>query len=113
VVAGAAAPAFGQFYPLIAPFLGPLGGFISGSETLTVAMLTELHLSTAAKIGAAGLLIAAVSGIGGDLNSVISPAKLQNAAASIDRNGEQSRVIGTTSVVSLVITAVCAVMALV
>ena len=113
VVAGAAASAFGHLYPLIAPFLGLLGGFISGSETSAIAMLTELHLSTAAKIGAAGLLVAAASGIGGGLASVISPAKLQNAAASIDRIGEESRVIGTTFVVSLVITAVCAVMALI
>jgi len=113
VVAGAAASAFGQLYPLIAPFLGLLGGFISGSETSAIAMLTELHLSTAAKIGAFGLLIAAASGIGGGLASVISPAKLQNAAASIDRIGEESRVIGTTFVVSVVITAVCAVMALI
>jgi len=112
VVAGAAASAFGQLYPLIAPFLGLLGGFISGSETSAIAMLTALHLSTAAKIGAAGLLIAAASGIGGGLASVISPAKLQNASASIDRIGEESQVIRTTFVVSLVITAVCAVMAL-
>jgi len=113
VVAGAAASVFGQLYPLVAPFLGLLGGFISGSETSAIAMLTELHLSTAAKIGASGLLVAAASGIGGGLASVISPAKLQNAAASIDRIGEESRVIGTTFVVSLVITAVCAVMALI
>ncbi len=112
VVAGAAASAFGRLYPLVAPFLGLLGGFISGSETSAIAMLTELHLSTAAKIGAAGLLIAAASGIGGGLASVISPAKLQNAAASIDRIGEESQVIRTTFVISLVITAVCAVMAL-
>jgi lactate permease len=113
VVAGAAASAFGRLYPLVAPFLGLLGGFVSGSETSSIAMLTELHLSTAAKIGASGLLIAAASGIGGGLASVISPAKLQNAAASIDRIGEESQVIGTTFVVSLVITAVCAVMALI
>jgi lactate permease len=112
VVANAAAAAFGVLYPLVAPFLGLLGGFISGSETSSIAMLTELHLSTAAKIGASGLLIAAASGIGGGLASVISPAKLQNASASIDRIGEESQVIRTTFVISLVITAVCAVMAL-
>jgi hypothetical protein len=39
---------------------------------------------------------------------VISPAKLQNAAASIDRIGEEGSVLRTTFVVSLVITAVCA-----
>jgi lactate permease len=112
VVAGAAASGLGSFYPLVAPFLGLLAGFISGSEASAIAMLTGLHLSTAAQIGAAGLLVAAASGIGGGLASVISPAKLQNAAASIDRIGEESQVIGTVFWISISITAVCAVMTL-
>ncbi|MEA3341026.1 MAG: L-lactate permease, partial [Chloroflexota bacterium] len=112
VIALASAQLFGRFYPLVAPFLGLLGGFISGSETSSIAMLTGLHLSTAESIGALGLLVAAASGIGGGLASVISPAKLQNAAASIDRIGEEAHVIRTTFAISLVITAICAVMAL-
>jgi len=102
----------GRLYPLVAPYLGLLGGFISGSETSSIAMLTALHLTTAQKIGAAGLLIAAASGIGGGLASVISPAKLQNAAASIDRIGEEAVVIRTAFVISLLITGVCAAMTL-
>ena len=113
VLATASARAFDRLYPLIAPFLGLLGGFISGSETSAIAMMTKLHLSTAEKIGAAGVVIAAASGIGGGLASVISPAKLQNAAASIDRIGEEGQVLRTTFVISLLITAVCAVMCLV
>jgi len=112
VVAGAAAAAFGRLYPLIAPFLGLLGGFVSGSETSAIAMLTALHLSTAERIGAMGVLVAAASGIGGGLASVISPAKLQNASASIDRIGEEAQVIRLTFVIALAITAVCALMTL-
>jgi lactate permease len=113
IVADASASAFGKFYPLAAPYLGLLAGFISGSETSSIAMLTALHLSTAEKIGAIGLVIAAASGIGGGLASVISPAKLQNASASIDRIGEEASVIPMTFVISVVITAVCAVMTLI
>jgi lactate permease len=76
-------------------------------------MLTALHLSTAEKIGAIGLLIAAASGIGAGLASVISPAKLQNASASIDRIGEEASVLRVTFVVSIVITAVASVLAMV
>lgn len=112
VVAAAAAAAFGRLYPLVAPFLGLLGGFISGSETSAIAMLTGLHLSTADKIGAAGLVVAAASGIGGGLASVISPAKLQNAAASIDRIGEEGRVVPAAIAIAMAITAVCAGLAL-
>ncbi len=112
VLATASAAALGGLYPLVAPLLGLLGGFVSGSETSSIAMLTALHLATAQRIGANGLLIAAASGIGGGLASAISPAKLQNAAASIDAIGEESRVIPHTLVVVLAITVVCAIMTL-
>ncbi len=113
LLANASAAAFGRFYPFFSPFLGLFGGFISGSETSAIAMLTRLHLSTAQQIGAIGLIVAAASGIGGGLASVISPAKLQNAAASIDRIGEETQVIRTTVIISMLITAVCALLALV
>jgi lactate permease len=112
VLANASSALFGKAYPFIAPFLGLLGGFVSGSETSSIAMFTALHLSTAEKIGAAGLLIAAASGIGGGLASVISPAKLQNASAAIDRIGEEAGVLRVTFVISLVITAIAALMTL-
>lgn len=112
VLADASTATFGKFYPFVAPFLGLLGGFVSGSETSSIAMFTALHLSTAEKIGAIGLLIAAASGIGGGLASVISPAKLQNAAAAIDRIGEEANVLRVTFVISMVITAIAAVMTL-
>jgi len=56
--------------------------------------------------------VTAVTGIGGGLASVISPAKLQNAAATIDALGIESQVIRTTFVISLVITTAAAIMAL-
>jgi lactate permease len=111
-LANASSITFGRLYPLVTPFFGLFGGFISGSETSAIAMLTNLHLSTAEEIGAIGLIIASASGIGGGLASVISPAKLQNAAASIDRIGEETQVIRITVIVSLVITAICACMSL-
>jgi len=111
ILANASAATFGHFYPLISPYLGLLGGFISGSETSAIAMLTNLHLSTAQEIGAIGLIVAAASGIGAGLASVISPAKLQNAAASIDRIGEETTVIRTTVIIAAVITAICALLA--
>jgi lactate permease len=113
VLANASTGLFGKAYPFVAPFLGLLGGFVSGSETSSIAMFTNLHLSIAEKIGVAGVVIAAASGIGGGLASVISPAKLQNAAASIDRIGEEAGVLRVTFVISLIITAVAALLTLI
>ena len=112
LLVGTDATTFGRLYPLAALFLGLLRVFISGSKTSAIAMLTSLHLSTAKVIGGTGLLIAAASGIGGGLASVISPAILQNTAAAIDRIGEEAQVIRTTFIISLIITGVCVVMTL-
>lgn len=112
VIANASAAFFQKAYPLVAPFLGLLGGFISGSEASSLAMLTKLHMNIGEKIGASGLVLAAASGIGGGLASVISPAKLQNAAAAIDRIGEESKVIPVCFVISIIITVICALMTL-
>jgi lactate permease len=103
LLAGASADVFGKMYTLVAPYLGLLAGFVAGSETSAIAMLTKLHLDTAARIGSSGLIIAAASAIGGGLASVISPAKLQNAAAAIDRIGMETEVIKTVAVIAVVI----------
>jgi len=116
VIAAYSAETFGGFYGLVAPFLGLLGGFISGSETSSIAMLTWLHVDTAelmGKLEVAGLLIAAASGIGGGLASVISPAKLQNAAAIIDAIGEEGNVLRRTVLISLLITLVVGIVVMV
>jgi len=110
VVAHSCASAFQGAYAGIAGFLGLLGGFISGSETSSIVMLSRLHFETLAEIAPErmpemALLVAAVSGIGGGLASVISPAKLQNAAAVIDRIGLEGKVIKSTIVLSLIMTA--------
>jgi len=107
VVAAAAAALFGRAYGFAAPYLGLLAGFISGSETSAIVMMSRFHIETAAALGkplSVGLLLAAASAIGGGLASVISPAKLQNAAAIIDRIGEEGKVLRTTGMISIFIT---------
>lgn len=110
VVADTYATVFHKSYAGLAVFLGLLGGFISGSESSSIAMLTKLHFDTLGMTfaGTAGerllaicLLVAAASGIGGGLASVISPAKLQNAAAVIDQIGMESKVIRATMAIAL------------
>jgi lactate permease len=103
LVANTSAHYFGRLYALISPYLGLLAGFVSGSETSAIAMLTKLHMTTAGKIGMSGYIVSAASAIGGGLASVISPAKLQNAAAAIDRIGMETEVIKTAVVIAVVI----------
>jgi lactate permease len=124
IVAHASAWVFGRFYAGVSPYLGLLAGFISGSESSAIAMLTKLHYKTADAVGrlhgqgperiaVSALVIAAASAIGGGLASVISPAKLQNAAAAIDRIGLETEVIRTAVVIAVVVVLAVAGLALV
>jgi lactate permease len=117
MVADGCAAALGQAYVGVASYLGLLGGFISGSEASSIVMLTRLHVDTVGLVFAAleadrrlaiALLVAAASAIGGGLASVISPAKLQNAAAVIDQIGMEGKVIRSTAVVAAVMVAAVA-----
>ncbi|MHA2001417.1 MAG: L-lactate permease [Promethearchaeota archaeon] len=104
LLAQATAKQFGSFYPLIVPFIGLLGGFISGSETSAIAMFTVYHSQTAAQLGISALTVGTANGVGGGLASVISPAKIQNAAATIDQVGIEGEVIKKAAPIALIMT---------
>ncbi|RLI61374.1 MAG: L-lactate permease [Promethearchaeia archaeon] len=112
LLAKATAAQFGNFYPLIVPFIGMLGGFISGSETSSIAMFTNYHSQTATQLGISALVVGSANGIGGGLASVISPAKIQNAAATIDEVGIEGEVIKKAAPIALIMTSSVAVFCL-
>lgn len=108
-LANASADLFKNAYGAIVSFIGLFGGFITGSEASTIAMFSKYTMTTANQLGWGlnGLLIATAGlAFGGGLASIISPAKLQNAAASIDKLGEENKVIRVAFVFSLILTAV-------
>ena len=113
VLSQGSAMAFGGMYPFISGYLGLFGGFLSGSEASTIAMFTKYHLLTSKLLNVDALIVTAVTAIGGGLASVISPAKLQNAAATIDALGIESQIIKTAFVISIVITLAAATIALI
>ena len=100
---------FQQGYGAVVGFIGLFGGFITGSEASAIAMFGKYALSTAKNLNMSTeglIIIAAGLAFGAGLASVISPAKLQNAAAAIDKIGEESKVIRIAFVFSLLLTIV-------
>ena len=111
VLADFSAQFFQSTYGEVVAFIGLFGGFITGSEASTIAMFAKYTLTTAKNLNMPleGLIIITAGlAFGGGLASVISPAKLQNAAASIDKIGEESKVIRIAFVFSLILTIVTA-----
>lgn len=110
LLAHSAANALGTGYAVAVPFLGLLAGFVSGSASSAVAMLTKLQLAAAESIGASGITLATASGVGGGLASAMSPSKLLSAGASIDKPGAANSVMGYAFVLTLIVTVLCAVL---
>lgn len=109
VLADFSAQFFQGAYGSVTAFIGLLGGFITGSEASTIAMFAKYTMTTSKNLGLdlnGLILITAGMAFGGGLASVISPAKLQNAAASIDRLGEENRVIRVAFVFSIILTTI-------
>jgi lactate permease len=109
ILADYSAQFFQHSYGGVVAFIGLFGGFITGSEASTIAMFAKYTLTTAKNLHMplAGLIIITAGlAFGGGLASVISPAKLQNAAASIDKIGEENKVIRIAFVFSLLLTIV-------
>lgn len=107
VLADFSAQVFHGAYGAVTSFVGLFGGFITGSEASTIAMFANYTMKTAKNLnmGMTGLVIVtAALAFGGGLASVISPAKLQNAAASIDKLGEENKVIRVAFIFSLLLT---------
>ncbi len=109
VLADSSAQFFHGAYGAVVAGIGLFGGFITGSEASTIAMFAKYALTTAKNLHMSvhGLIIIAAGlAFGGGLASVISPAKLQNAAASIDKIGEENKVIRIAFVFSIILTVI-------
>ncbi|MDP4117934.1 MAG: L-lactate permease [Bacillota bacterium] len=107
VLADYSAQAFHNAYGFIVGFVGLFGGFITGSEASTIGMFAQYAMTTAKNLNFGPkeiIIIVAGLAFGGGLASVISPAKLQNAAAAIDKLGEENKVIPIAFVFSLILT---------
>lgn len=109
ILADYSASFFHNAYGAVVAFIGLFGGFITGSEASTIAMFAKYTMATAKNLSMplTGLIIVTAGlAFGGGLASVISPAKLQNAAASIDKIGEENKVIRIAFVFSLILTVI-------
>jgi lactate permease len=70
-------------------------------------MFAKYTLTTAKDLGwglTGMIIVTAGMAFGSGLASVISPAKLQNAAASIDKLGEENKVIRLAFLFSIILT---------
>ena len=79
----------GPVFPLVSPFIGLLGSFMSGSNTNSNVMFGLLQLETARALGIGPVTISSIQSIGASVGSPMSPAKVLVGAAVVGLAGQE------------------------
>ena len=82
-----------NFYPAVAPFIGALGAFITGSNTNSNVLFGLLQLNSAVLLNISVPLILAAQTAGGSLGSVLAPAKVIVGCSTVGLAGEEGGVM--------------------
>jgi lactate permease len=96
----------GHIFPFIAPFLGWLGVFLTGSDTSSNVLFGGLQKATAEQLGLSPILTGAANTSGGVMGKMISPQSLAVACAATGMVGEEGTLFRFTLKHSLFLTIV-------
>ncbi len=99
VLAAAAADLFSGAWPLISPWIGALGAFIAGSNTISNMMFSHFQWSTATQIGLDGMgasKVVALQAIGGAAGNMISVHNVVAACAVVGMVNREGLIIRKT-----------------
>ncbi|MDO8900592.1 MAG: L-lactate permease [Phenylobacterium sp.] len=99
-LAGAAAGSVGV-WPFLAPFVGALGAFVTGSATASNILLTPFQAATAQALDLPQVRMAAAQGVGAGVGNIISPHNIIAGAATVGLKGGEGAVLRQTALVCL------------
>lgn len=83
----------GSAYLIIAPFIGVLGAYMSGSNTVSNTLFSSLQFQTAGLVGLPYVLIVALQNNGGAIGNMICVNNVVSACATTGTNGNEGRII--------------------
>ncbi len=84
----------GPFYPLIAPLIGGLGAFVTGSGTSTCVLFGGLQSETAAALNLSPTWMAAANVMGAGIGKMVCPQGIAIGAGAINKVGSESKILG-------------------
>ncbi|WP_078429137.1 L-lactate permease [Alkalihalobacterium alkalinitrilicum] len=95
-LANTASTALGGSWPLVAPFIGALGSFVSGSATFSNMMFALFQFSVADQIGVEPRLILALQVLGANGGNMICVLNVVAAASVVGLLGKEGPIIRLT-----------------
>lgn len=86
----------GHFFPLVSPIIGWIGVFVSGSDTSSNALFSNMQRVTATHLGLNPVLTIAANTDGGVIGKMISPQSIAVATASSHLTGQEGQLFRMT-----------------
>lgn len=83
----------GSFYPLIAPLIGALGAFVTGSGTSTCVLFGGLQSETASALDLNATWMAAANVMGAGIGKMICPQGIAIGAGAVNMVGSESKIL--------------------
>lgn len=95
-LAEAAAGLFGPAWPMVAPWVGTLGTFVTGSATASNILFTDFQQATAQALGLPVLLLVAAQGFGAAVGNIVCPHNIIAGGATVGLAGREGDVLRRT-----------------
>lgn len=92
----AAVRAVGAAWPLLAPAVGALGSFVTGSATASNVLFTSLQAQTAASLGVSPPAIVAAQGVGAAVGNIVCPHNIVAGGATVGLAGREADILRHT-----------------
>ncbi len=94
-LSGAAAAAFASIWFFVAPFIGILGAFMTGSNTVSNILFTTFQYEVAASAGLSKVVVVALQVIGGAAGNMICVHNVVAACTTVGVLGREGKIIRT------------------
>jgi lactate permease len=96
VMAIAAASTVGAGWPLLVPFVGVLGSFVTGSATASNILFTDFQRVTAESLDLPVLPLVGAQGFGASVGNIVSPHNVIAGSATVGLGGREGEVLRRT-----------------
>jgi lactate permease len=93
LLANGLAQVAGPAFPLVAPFIGALGAFMTGSNTNSNVVFGNLQQHVATLVGVSPLIILAAQTAGGAIGALFAPAKVIVGCSTVELGGQEGPVL--------------------
>jgi lactate permease len=86
----------GHCFPLVSPVVGWLGVFVSGSDTSSNALFSNMQKDTAVHLGVSPILAVCANSVGGVTGKMISPQSIAVACGASNLVGQEGQLFRMT-----------------